>query len=190
MFGIPDDDSHLGESNPRAPSAWVLLPAASPLWALHRPLPIVYKQVADQVGSGIPGAIPYSGIELTPTQKVVFPATDVDPVTGNVETDGGNFYFSINVTSKVTLYLKGNPDPNNKDAPPPVQGNGAIVEDVPDPTNPNNQLPEFEDVILSPGIYSTVITPINLSPLYTVYTYTLEATAYDPDTNQTTGVRA
>ena len=187
VFGIPGDDPHLGQFNSQGPIGLGLTPGGIAVMGTPAPLPIVYKQVADQVGSGIPGAIPYSGVELTPTQKVVFPATDVDPITGNVETEGGNFYFSINVTSKVTLYLKGDPDPSNKDAPPPVQDKGSVVESVPDPTNPNNDLPEFKDVILSPGIYSTVITSINLSPLYTIYSYTLQATAYDPDTNQTTG---
>ena len=137
------------------------------------PDPIVYQHVANEGGSGTPGANLLLGVDLTPTNTITFGATDVDPVTGNVRTDDGDFYFSVAVTSQVSLYLKGNPDPNDPSAPAPVAGNGSIVQDVPDPRDPNNNLAQFENIVLTPGVYHTVITEADiLSPDFATYTYT------------------
>ncbi len=177
IFGVFDDQSF-------APIALGGYPGGI---AISNPVPhpVVYQHVADEGGSGTPGASLLLGVDLTPTNKIVFAATDVDPVTGNVMTDDGDFYFSVDMTSKVTLYLKGDPTATDPSAPAPIDGPGNIVQNVPDPLDPTKTLAQFKDVILSPGVYHTVITAAdNLDPRFSIYTYSLVATAYDPDTGQ------
>ena len=97
------------------------------------PHPVVYQHLANEGGSGTPGDSLVLGVDLTPTNSITFAPTKVDPITGNVTTVDGDFYFSIDVKSTVTLYLKGNPDPSDPTAPAPEQGLGSVAKHVTDP---------------------------------------------------------
>src|SRR4029077_12516389 len=86
-----------------------------------------------------------------------FGATLVDPITGNVTPENGDFYFSVDITSEVSLKMR----PSSK----PGSGTPAdfqFVQNVIDPRDPTKTIFVFDGktnhIVLTPGVYHTFIT--------------------------------
>src|SRR5262249_20211072 len=114
----------------------------------------VYKRVSD-ADFGNKNLLP--GVNLVPTVDLSIPATRIDEISGNVVAENGDFIFSLDIVSKVTLTI-----------------DSKVATKVGNALNPSNTIASFKDVVLQPGIYHMLINPVeSLDPKVKNHTYVL-----------------
>src|SRR5262249_41547768 len=105
------------------------------------------------------------GVNLVPTVDLSIPATRIDEISGNVVAENGDFIFSLDIVSKVTLTI-----------------DSKVATKVGNAVNPSNTIASFKNVVLQPGIYHMLINPVeSLDPKVKNHTYVLTATASNPN---------
>ncbi|HEX4608629.1 MAG TPA: tandem-95 repeat protein, partial [Urbifossiella sp.] len=161
VFGIPNDDPHLGQSNPNGPIGLGFRTGG--IAAMHGFPPHV--QIVQSTAAAL------GSINL-PRVDDVEVVTRVDATNGSATTTGGAFSFSLDHAATVTLLIDGAPA---VDLPGDVLYNlttGATYSLL-------SSFEKFQDVQLDPGVYTTNLA---LDPaVATPGTYSLLLTAVTPD---------
>ncbi len=125
------------------------------------PHPVVYQRVspASVVASANNDLFP--GVNLQPSASLDITATRLDPVDDTLNSEGGDFYFSVDVRSKVSLTI-----------------DGVTAKNVSDPNDSSKTLAAFKDVLLMPGVYRVRLSIVDsFDPSIPTYKFVLTAVA-------------
>ena len=156
VFGIPDDDPHLGQSNPNGPIGLGVQPGGiatesgpAPQLTVLQPEPVA--TVATESGGTGSSSTIVTQVELVANNTIQI-TTTVDEINKTVSTSGGTFDFSLNIPAQVTFTIQN-----------ATTGDEVIAEDIPDPTDPTQSLSlqDFADAgisLMTGGIYQSSLS--------------------------------
>ena len=124
------------------------------------PHPVVYQRTSPASVSQAANNDLFPGVNLLPTSSLDITAT-LDTVADSIAGEGADFYFSVDMRSKVTLTI-----------------DGVVAKNVSDPLDYTKTLAAFQDVVLNPGTYRVRLSiSDNFDPTLPKHTLALKAVA-------------